>query len=107
LSTAISTVQRLTQREHSGNSLAVSVHQHFGNRMHYMRNGAFGNRNFERRFGSYKTVQALCTDIVTRTLEGRCNSITGRTEFLDVGPGSLLDLWFDKVKICTVSLRNT
>jgi hypothetical protein len=102
LSTAISIVQWLTQSEQFGNSLDVSVHQHFGYKMQYMWNGAFGNRRFERRFGSYKTVQALFTDIVTRTLEGTCNSITGRAEFLDVDPGSILDLWFDKLKICHV-----
>jgi hypothetical protein len=104
MSSATSIVQRLTQREHSGNNLGVFVHQHYGYRMHCMWNGAFGNRSFERRFGSYDSVQAFCTSVTTRTLEGMCKCIAGREEFFDVGPRTLIDLLFDKLTICRVSL---
>jgi hypothetical protein len=69
-----------------------------------MWNGAFANRSFERRFGSYNAVQALCTGIFTHTLEGTCGSITVRDEFLNPALELLLDLWFDKVTICRVPL---
>jgi hypothetical protein len=69
-----------------------------------MWNGAFGNRSFKRRFGSYKAVQALCTDIFTHTLEGTCGCITVRDEVLGPGLEPLLDVWFEKVTICRVPL---
>jgi hypothetical protein len=104
MSSATSVVHRLKQREHYGNNLGVFVHQHYCYRMHYMWNGAFGNHNFERRFGSYDSFQAFCTLVTTRNLESMCNCVTGKEEFFDVGPGTLIDLLFDKLTICKVSL---
>jgi hypothetical protein len=104
MSSAESIVQRLTQREHSGNNLAVSVHQHFGYRTHYMWNGSFGSRSFERRLCSYKTVQDLFTDIFTRTFEGTCGCISVRDEFLAPDRLPLFDLWCNKIDICRVLL---
>jgi hypothetical protein len=101
--TAVSIVQ-LTQREHSGNILAVSVHQHFGYGMHYMWNGSFGSRNFERRLCSYNSVQELCKDIFTPTLEGSCVCISVRDEFLAPDRLPLFELWCDKIDICRVLL---
>jgi hypothetical protein len=104
MSTAVYIVQRLTQRERCDNNLAVSVLQHFGYRTHYMWNGSFGSRSFERRLCSYKTVQDLCTDIFTRTLEGACGCISVRDEFLAPYRLPLFDLWYDKIDICRVLL---
>jgi hypothetical protein len=98
MSSATSIVQRLTMREHSGQSLDVLVHQHFGFRMYCEWNGAFGNRSFERRFRTYKSVLAFCTRINTSTLEGACTCITRQDTFFD---GFML---MNEVTICRVPL---
>jgi hypothetical protein len=69
-----------------------------------MWNVAFCNRSFERRFGSYKAVQALCTDIFTHILDGTSDCIKVRDESLGPGLEPLLDVRFDKVTICRVPL---
>jgi hypothetical protein len=104
MSSAVSIVHRLTQREHSGNNLAVYVHQHFGYRTYYMWNGSFGSRSFERRLCSHKTVKDLCTDIFTNTLEGTCGCISVREEFLAPDRLPLFDHWCEKIGICRVLL---
>jgi hypothetical protein len=92
MSTANSIVQRLTRREHSGSNLGVLLHQHYGYRMHYTCNRAFGNRSFERRFRSYDSVLDFWTSVIAGTPEGLCACITGREEFFDVDPGTLIDI---------------
>jgi hypothetical protein len=100
MSSAISIVQRLAQREFFGHSLHMSVHQHFGFRMHCEWNGAFGNRSFERRFRSYTSVLAFCTRINRSTLEVACTCITHQKTFFDG-----FRLMHDKVNICRVPLH--
>jgi hypothetical protein len=73
MSSAVSIVRRLTQREHSGRNLAVLVHQHFGYQVHYTWECTFGNRSFERRFRSHEAVLAFCSTVETGTLEGLCS----------------------------------
>jgi hypothetical protein len=99
MSSAVSIVQRLTQREFSGRSSDLLVHQHCGFRMHCEWNGAFGNRSFERRFRTYKSVLAFCTRINTNTLEVACTCIKHLDTFFD-------GFWLmhEKVNICRVPL---
>jgi hypothetical protein len=100
MSSAVSIVQRLTQLEHPGHNLAISIHQYFGYRIHYEWNGKFGNRSFEGRFRSYNSVLAFCTSIASGAREGMCTCITRREEFFDGDLGKLIDmLMLDKLTI--------
>jgi hypothetical protein len=68
-SSAVSIVQRLVQREVSGQRLSIRIHQHYGYQICYEWSGTFGTRNFTRRFRSYDAVASFCIRIATRPLE--------------------------------------
>jgi hypothetical protein len=85
-------------------NLGVVIHQHFGYRIHCTWDGAFGNRSFERRFSSYNSVLGICTSVTEGTPECLCTCITPREELFDGEPGTLIEILFDKVSPCRVSL---
>jgi hypothetical protein len=89
-SSAISIVQRLTQREYSVRNLGILIHQHYGYQMCYEYRGNFGTRSFKRRFLSYYAVASFCIAISTCPLEGMASCITARDEFGPVRTGALL-----------------
>jgi hypothetical protein len=107
MTSSFSIDQRLTRREHSGNTLGILVHQHYGYRMSYSWKDTFGNRSFLRRFRSYNSVMDFCIHLARCTLEAMASCITGSEEFRAVGSEPEPNMLFGRTMFCRDSVSLT